>query len=110
MLTYQTLPARHVSEFAVAVREGLLKPRQRELPSKYLYDEVGSALFEAICLLPEYGLTRGRRAITANACAGNCGAAALSDSCSGAGEAGPEKDALDFGGAIAPATNLLFSN
>lgn len=58
MLTYQTLPARHVSEFAAAVREGLLKPDQRELPSKYLYDEVGSALFEAICLLPEYGLTR----------------------------------------------------
>jgi len=58
MLTYQTLPARHVSEFAEAVREGLLKPGQRELPSKYLYDEVGSALFEAICLLPEYGLTR----------------------------------------------------
>jgi dimethylhistidine N-methyltransferase len=28
------------------------------LPSKYLYDEVGSELFEAICLLPEYGLTR----------------------------------------------------
>jgi dimethylhistidine N-methyltransferase len=58
MLTYQTLPVRHVSEFAAAVREGLLKPGQRELPSKYLYDEVGSALFEAICLLPEYGLTR----------------------------------------------------
>src|SRR5712664_3015657 len=58
MLTYQTLPARHVSEFAAAVREGLLKPGQRELPSKYLYDEIGSALFEAICLLPEYGLTR----------------------------------------------------
>src|ERR1700752_4549595 len=58
MLTFQTLPARHVSEFAAAVREGLLKPGQRELPSKYLYDEVGSELFEAICLLPEYGLTR----------------------------------------------------
>jgi len=58
MLTFQTLPARHVSEFAAAVREGLLKPGQRELPSKYLYDEVGSALFDAICLLPEYGLTR----------------------------------------------------
>ena len=57
MLTY-TLPTRHVSEFAQAVREGLLKPEQRELPSKYLYDEVGSALFETICLLPEYGLTR----------------------------------------------------
>jgi L-histidine N-alpha-methyltransferase len=58
MLTYQTLPTRHVSEFAAAVREGLLKPGQKELPSKFLYDEVGSALFEAICLLPEYGLTR----------------------------------------------------
>jgi L-histidine Nalpha-methyltransferase len=57
MLTY-SLPARHVSEFADAVREGLTKPGQKELPSKYLYDEVGSALFETICVLPEYGLTR----------------------------------------------------
>lgn len=46
------------SEFAAEVRAGLIKPGQRELPSKYLYDEVGSELFEAICLLPEYGLTR----------------------------------------------------
>jgi dimethylhistidine N-methyltransferase len=36
----------------------LSKPGQKELPSRYLYDEVGSALFEAITLLPEYGLTR----------------------------------------------------
>ena len=57
MLTY-TLPARHVSEFARCVRECLTKSGQKELPSKYLYDEVGSALFEAICVLPEYGLTR----------------------------------------------------
>ena len=57
MLTY-SLTARHVSEFADAVREGLTKPGQKELPSKYLYDEVGSALFETICVLPEYGLTR----------------------------------------------------
>jgi dimethylhistidine N-methyltransferase len=28
------------------------------LLSKYLYDDVGSALFEVICHLPEYGLTR----------------------------------------------------
>src|SRR5450432_215655 len=54
----QTLPARHVSEFAAEVRAGLTKGGQRELPSKYLYDEVGSALFETICVLPEYGLTR----------------------------------------------------
>jgi len=44
-------------EFARAVRSGLSKP-QRELPSIYLYDEVGTALFEAITKLPEYGLTR----------------------------------------------------
>src|SRR5271163_2737632 len=57
MLT-QILPLRHVSEFAADIRESLTKSGQRELPSKYLYDEVGSALFETICVLPEYGLTR----------------------------------------------------
>jgi len=57
MLT-RSLPERHVSEFAADVRDSLTKREQRELPSKYLYDEVGSALFETICLLPEYGLTR----------------------------------------------------
>ncbi|WP_447979952.1 L-histidine N(alpha)-methyltransferase [Candidatus Nitrospira bockiana] len=46
-----------MEEFARAVRVGLAKP-QRELPSIYLYDELGTALFEAITLLPEYGLTR----------------------------------------------------
>src|SRR6266581_1265871 len=54
----QALPLRQVSEFAAEVRAGLTKPGQRELPSKYLYDEAGSALFEVICVLPEYGLTR----------------------------------------------------
>jgi L-histidine N-alpha-methyltransferase len=53
-----SLPVRHVSEFASDVRASLTKPGQRELPSKYLYDEVGSALFETISVLPEYGLTR----------------------------------------------------
>jgi L-histidine N-alpha-methyltransferase len=45
-------------EFAADVRSGLTHPEQKELPSKYLYDEVGSALFEVISFLPEYGLTR----------------------------------------------------
>ncbi len=45
------------SEFAHDVCAGLRK-RQKELPSKYLYDELGSALFDAITVLPEYGLTR----------------------------------------------------
>src|ERR1035437_2621348 len=46
------------SDFAGDVRAGLLRPGQKELPSKYRYDEVGSALFEVISVLPEYGLTR----------------------------------------------------
>ena len=46
------------AELAAEVRAGLLRPGQKELPSKYFYDEVGSALFEAITVLPEYGLTR----------------------------------------------------
>ncbi|MBI4470657.1 MAG: L-histidine N(alpha)-methyltransferase, partial [Acidobacteria bacterium] len=44
--------------FAADVRSGLSKPGQKELPSKYFYDEVGSTLFEVISVLPEYGLTR----------------------------------------------------
>jgi dimethylhistidine N-methyltransferase len=45
-------------DLAGDVRAGLLRPGQKELPSKYLYDEIGSALFEVISVLPEYGLTR----------------------------------------------------
>lgn len=40
------------------VREGLGRSGQKALPSRHLYDALGSALFEAITLLPEYGLTR----------------------------------------------------
>jgi dimethylhistidine N-methyltransferase len=45
-------------EFACAVRSGLTQPGQKTLPCKYLYDEVGTSLFEVISRLPEYGLTR----------------------------------------------------
>jgi len=51
-----------MNQFACEVRSGLAKP-QKELPSKYLYDELGSALFDAITALPEYGLTRADRRI-----------------------------------------------
>jgi dimethylhistidine N-methyltransferase len=44
--------------FDADVLAGLTKPGQKELPSKYLYDEIGSKLFEVISALPEYGLTR----------------------------------------------------
>ena len=47
-----------IREFAGAVSDSLRKVGQRELPSMYLYDELGTALFEAITLLPGYGLTR----------------------------------------------------
>lgn len=56
MLTH-AVAAQPSWEFAEDVREGLTKP-QKELLSKYLYDDVGSALFEVISVLPEYGLTR----------------------------------------------------
>src|SRR5438132_11943448 len=45
-------------EMVAEVRAGLMRTGQKELPSKYLYDSVGSALFEVISVLPEYGLTR----------------------------------------------------
>jgi dimethylhistidine N-methyltransferase len=48
------------TEFARDVYHGLCA-QQKVVPAKYLYDEVGSALFEAITLLPEYGLTRAER-------------------------------------------------
>lgn len=44
--------------FAADVRAGLGHPGQKSLPSSYLYDAVGSALFETITVLPEYGVTR----------------------------------------------------
>jgi dimethylhistidine N-methyltransferase len=39
------------------VRDGLTRS-PKQLSPKYFYDEVGSALFDVITLLPEYGLTR----------------------------------------------------
>ena len=44
------------------VRKGLAARPKRFLP-KYFYDEIGSLLFEAICLLPEYYLTRAENEI-----------------------------------------------
>jgi len=49
---------------AAEVRAGLLA-RERWLPSKYFYDDRGSALFEEITRLPEYYQTRTEEAILA---------------------------------------------
>jgi L-histidine N-alpha-methyltransferase len=43
--------------FALDVGDRLMQT-PKTLPSKYLYDPLGSALFEAICRLPWYGVTR----------------------------------------------------
>lgn len=60
---------RALSEFCSDVVTGLSQPGQKELPSKYLYDPLGSALFDAISLLPEYGLSRaGMRLLERHAC------------------------------------------
>ena len=42
---------------------GLSRP-QKALPPKYFYDDTGSRLFERICRLPEYYLTRAELALT----------------------------------------------
>jgi L-histidine N-alpha-methyltransferase len=66
MATYSATAAAKANEFALMVRAGLLKSGQKELPSKYFYDSVGSGLFEVICTLPEYGLTRAEESILTN--------------------------------------------
>lgn len=48
--------------FRSAVLWGLSR-RAKSLPCRFLYDERGSALFEQICELPEYYLTRAETAI-----------------------------------------------
>src|SRR5450432_3538748 len=57
------------NEFAREVRAGLTRPEQKTLPCRYLYDDISSALFEAITFLPEYGLTRADARVI-QACAG----------------------------------------
>ena len=57
MTTRTHTSASAAAQFATDVQYYLaLVPRQ--LPSRYLYDELGSALFDAICALPWYGITR----------------------------------------------------
>ncbi len=54
-IAYDFKPGRE--RFLAEVLIGLRKP-QKELPSKYFYDERGSQLFERICELKEYYITR----------------------------------------------------
>ena len=65
-----TQPTRHdvtsvSSRFLDDVLRSLSTP-QKTLPSKYFYDAEGSRLFDAICELPEYYLTRTEMALLAS--------------------------------------------
>jgi L-histidine Nalpha-methyltransferase len=59
-----TLDSESRALFAAEITESLQR-QPRELPSKYFYDPLGSALFEAICQLPWYRITRSESALLA---------------------------------------------
>src|SRR3989440_3014785 len=61
---YELAGAGTGEDFAADVRRGLTA-RRKFLPPKYFYDDLGSQLFEAICRLPEYYLTRAESEIFA---------------------------------------------
>jgi dimethylhistidine N-methyltransferase len=61
-----TVPrSRGVPSFAEDVARGL-RSQQKRLASKYFYDDIGSALFDAITRLPEYYLTSAETEILSN--------------------------------------------
>ncbi|MBV9210446.1 MAG: L-histidine N(alpha)-methyltransferase [Acidobacteria bacterium] len=62
LLIHDLARAEAGSSFAEDVRAGLLAQPKKLLP-KYFYDELGSQLFDAICLLPEYYPTRAENEI-----------------------------------------------
>jgi len=59
-------PDQQRDDFAEDVRRGL-SGSPKTLPPKYFYDDLGSALFEAICHLPEYYVTRAEAEILGSA-------------------------------------------
>ena len=75
-----------------------LSTRPRSIPPKYFYDAAGSRLFDAICELPEYYLTRSERALLeqyADRIVGRTGARSLVELGSGmARKTGPLARAL----------------
>ncbi len=89
---YSFLPqAERLSEDVLA---GLALP-QKSIPPKYFYDEQGCRLFEAICELPEYYLTRTEMAILR----GNIAEIAQF--------VGPEAELIEFGSGVQAKTRIL---
>jgi L-histidine Nalpha-methyltransferase len=82
--------------FRDAVLDGLAQ-RHKEIPCRWLYDERGSALFEAICETPEYYPTRTETAILAD-CAAEIAAIM-----------GPHCQLVEFGSGSSRKVRLLLS-
>ena len=82
------------TEFREAALAGLAGS-PREIPAKFLYDARGSALFDAICDLPEYYLTRTETGILRQ-CAGEIAALA-----------GPGCALVEFGSGSSVKSRLL---
>src|SRR5438874_7424008 len=80
--------------FSEDVLAGLALP-QKSIPPKYFYDEQGCRLFEAICELPEYYLTRTEMAILH----GNIAEIAQF--------VGPEAQLIEFGSGVQAKTRIL---
>jgi len=57
LIIHRLADGRDQHSFAQDVRTGLTTT-PKWIPAKYFYDKLGSRLFEAICCLPEYYLTR----------------------------------------------------
>ena len=89
---YSFLP--QAEGFSEEVLAGLALP-QKSIPPKYFYDEQGCRLFEAICELPEYYLTRTEMAILR----GNIAEIAQF--------VGPEAQLIEFGSGVQAKTRVL---
>jgi dimethylhistidine N-methyltransferase len=64
LLPSEKLAPAAFTDFATDVAE-YLQRTPRQLPSRYFYDALGSALFDAICRLPWYRVTRAETALLA---------------------------------------------
>jgi dimethylhistidine N-methyltransferase len=85
------------NRFLKDVIAGLSRP-QKETPCKYLYDEQGSALFDEICELDEYYLTRAELAIL------RASGSQIADAI------GPGCELIEFGCGVAQKTQLLLEH
>lgn len=94
VLSLQVAETADREEFRRAVLDGL-SARPRAIPAKFLYDARGSALFDEICELPEYYLTRTETAILTQ-CAAEIG-----------GRVGPGCALIEFGSGSSVKSRLL---